>query len=255
MSRAAAAASTRATLAVAALARTRRATPDAGAATAAAACGAGPLRPRARSASSVAPLASQSSMARASSAAASALAARSAQRRGQREAGVGVIEEAVGGGGEVDCGAREIHRGVVFAAPRQRFGAYAAPGDGGFDVVAGQCLAVAAERFRFCGAILREQCAAEQRGRLRRVDAQAVPAQAFVGGAQAALGRDRVAFDELDQAGVDVRLAEPLRDAELLDHVARRGDHAPRRVDCARAAIRARPDSATRPPRPPARPG
>ena len=121
----------------------------------------------------------------------------------------------------------------MLAAPRQRLGAHAAPGDRRLEVVAGERFALVAERLGLGGAALREQRAAEQRRGLRRVDAEAVVAQPVVGAAQAALGGDGVAFEQLDEAGEDVGLEQPLRDAELLDHVPRRRDHAPRRVGAA----------------------
>ena len=77
----------------------------------------------------------------------------------------------------VDGGARELDGGGVLAAPRQRLGAHAAPGDRRLQVVAGERLALVAERLGLGGATLREQRAAEQRRGLRRVDAEAELAQ------------------------------------------------------------------------------
>ncbi|MCI0347447.1 MAG: hypothetical protein L0221_18720, partial [Chloroflexi bacterium] len=52
--------------------------------------------------------------------------ARGAQRHGERQAGVGVVKERVGGGGDVDGGAAELDGHGVLAALRQRLGAHAA---------------------------------------------------------------------------------------------------------------------------------
>ena len=89
----------------------------------------------------------------------------------------------------------------MLAAPRQRLGAHAAPGDRRLEVVAGERLALVRERFRLGDAILREQRAREQRRGARRVDAEPEIAQSLVGAAQAALGGGRVAFEQLDAPG------------------------------------------------------
>ena len=104
-------------------------------------------------------------------------------------------------------------------SPRQRLRPDTAPGDRRLEVVAGERFALAAERLGLGGAALGQQRAAEQRGGLRRVDPEAVLPEPIVRRAQAALRRDGVAFEQLDQAGENVGLEEPLRDAELLDHV------------------------------------
>ena len=111
-----------------------------------------------------------------------------------------MVEERVGGGGDLDRGARELDRGGVLAAPRQRLGAHAAPGDRRLQVVAGERLALVAERFGLVDATLREQRAAEQRRGPRRVDAEPVVAQPVVRAAQAALRGGGVALEQLDAA-------------------------------------------------------
>ena len=75
-----------------------------------------------------------------------AAAAGGAQRRGEGEARVGVVEQRVGGGGDGDRGLRQLDRRGVLAALRQRLGAHAAPGDGRLQVVAGERLALVAQR-------------------------------------------------------------------------------------------------------------
>ena len=64
----------------------------------------------------------------------------------------------------------------------------------------------------------------------------------------------RVAFEQLDAAGEDVGLEQPLRDAELLHHLARRGDHAARRVGAAAQRLEHALAARGRRPRRPARP-
>ena len=57
--------------------------------------------------------------------------------------------------------------------------------------------------------------------------------KSLVGAAQAALGGGGVALEQLDATGEGIGLEQAMRDAQLLDHLARRGDHAPRRVGAA----------------------
>ena len=83
-----------------------------------------------------------------------------------------------------------------------------------------------AQRFRLGGAALREQCASEQRRGLRCVDAEPEVAQPLVGAAQRPLGGDGVAFEQIDLPAEHVGLEQSMRDAELFDHLPRRGDHA-----------------------------
>ena len=55
----------------------------------------------------------------------------------------------------------------------------------------------------------------------------------MVGAAQQALGTGGVAFEQRDASGEEIDLEQALRDAEVLDHLARRGEHAARRVGAA----------------------
>ncbi len=110
----------------------------------------------ARSASSVAPFASHSSIARAPRRRPRRRAG-GAQRGGERQARVGVIEQRVGRRRDRDRGARELDRRGVLAAPRQRLGAHAAPGDRRLQVVARERLALVRQRLGLGDAILREQ--------------------------------------------------------------------------------------------------
>src|SRR5262249_20873227 len=95
---------------------------------------------------------------------------------------------------------------------------HTAPRDRGLQVVAGERLALAAQRLRILRAAECEQRAAEERRGLRAVDRQPVLAEARVHRSQRALGGDRVPLEELDQAREDVDLEDTLRDPELLDH-------------------------------------
>jgi hypothetical protein len=158
-----------------------------------------------------------------------ALATCRTQDRRERAAGVGMIEERVGRGGEVDGGTRQRDGGVVLAATCQRLGAYAAPRDPGLQVVAREGLALVAQALGLAGPIQREERAAEERGRLRGVDAEPVIAEPLVRPAQAALRGCGVSFEELDHSGEQVGLEHALGEAQLLHHASRRSDHAPRR--------------------------
>ena len=148
----------------------------------------------------------------------------------QRHARVGVVEERVGGGGDPDGGLRQRDGGGVLAALRQGFGASPAPGDRRLEIVAGERLALARAPLRFGDPLLREQGAGEQRRRAGRVDPEPQIAQPLVRAAERALGRRRVALEEIDATGERVGLEEPVRDAKLFHHRARRPDHAPGRV-------------------------
>ena len=232
-SRAANAASSRATYAVAAFGRTRRRAICTGAADGRSDRVDSLLRVaplRARSASSVAPFASQSSIARFSSVSASALrpAARSATASAWR-ASAWSSRSSVAAAISTAARANSMAPACSPRA-RQRLGAHAAPGDRRLEGVAGERLALEADGLGLGDAALREQRAAEQGGGLRGVDAEPLRAEPVVGGAQAALGGDGVAFEQLDQAGEQVGLEHALRDAELFDHAPRRRDHAPRRL-------------------------
>ncbi len=133
-----------------------------------------PTPRRARSASSVAPLASHSSIARASSASASSRrpAARNAAASARRAS---AWSSSASVAAAMSTAARaKLDGGGVLAAPRQRLGAHAAPGDRRLQVVAGERLALVAERFGLGGPALRQQRAAEQRRGLRRIDAEPV---------------------------------------------------------------------------------
>src|SRR5262249_18547775 len=120
-----------------------------------------------------------------------------------------------------------------FAAPRERLGPDAAPCDRRLEVVAGERLALPAERLRLRGATQREERLAEQRRGSRRIDAEPALAEALVRGAQRALRGGGVGLEQLDVAGEDVGLEQLLRDAELLDHAPRGRDHAARRLAAA----------------------
>ena len=137
---------------------------------------------------------------------------------------------------------------------RERLGADAAPRDRRLQVVAREQLALVRERLGLGGAVLREERAAEQRRRARRVDAEAEIAETLVAGAERALGGERVAFEEIDAPGEDVGLEEAMRDAELLDHRARRREHAARRLGATAERLEHALARRARPPRPPARP-
>src|SRR5262245_23448931 len=54
---------------------------------------------------------------------------------------VGMMQERVGGRGDLHRGARELDGGAVFTASRQRLGTYAAPGDRRLQVVTSERLA------------------------------------------------------------------------------------------------------------------
>ena len=221
---------------VAAFAATLRRVAGSGVATLVGAVGLDSDRPavrRARSASTVAPFASQSSKARRSSASASARAPAGAERGGERETRVGVVEERVGRGRDRDGGLGERDRRRMLAAPRQGLGADAAPRDRRLQIVAREQLALVRERLGFGGAILGEERAAEQRGGARGVDAEPEIAEPVVAGTERALGGGRVAFQQIDAAREDVGLEEPMADAELLHHRARRREHAARRLGAA----------------------
>ena len=160
-------------------------------------------------------------------------AAGGVQRSGEGESRVGVVEQDVGGGGELDGGLRELDRARVLAAPRERLGAHAAPRDARGQIVAGELLALVRERLGLGDAAEREQRAREQCRSLGRVDPQTLRAQPLVRRAQAALRRGGVALDQLDPPREDVGLEQSVRDAELLDHAPRRGDHPARRLAAA----------------------
>jgi hypothetical protein len=147
-------------------------------------------------------------------------AAGGTQGDAQREARVGVIEQRVGGGSDVDRGACDLDRGRRLAASRQRLGAHAAPRDRRLQVVAGKGFALATQRFGFLQSSLGEERAAEKRGGARRVDAEALLAEPLVGGPQEALGRAGVALEQLDQSGEEVGLEQAMGDAELFDEAA-----------------------------------
>ena len=157
-------------------------------------------------------------------------AAGRAQRGGKREARVGVVEERVGGRSDVDRFDCELDCGSVLAAPRERLGPNAAPRDRRPEVVAGERLALVAERLGLGVPIQCEQCASEERGSLRRVDAEPEAPQPVVCGVQKALGGESVALEQLDATGEHVGLEQPVRDAQLFDHVPRGRDHASRRL-------------------------
>src|SRR5206468_6821976 len=118
------------------------------------------------------------------------------QRHREREPRVGVVQQSVGRGGDVDGCTRELDGGGMLATPRQRLCPYAAPGDGGLQVVAGERLALVAQRLGLGGPALREEGAAEERGRLRRVDPEPVLPQPVVRRAQAALGSGGIALEQ-----------------------------------------------------------
>jgi hypothetical protein len=144
------------------------------------------------------------------------------QRCRERQAGVGVMQEGIGRGGQVDGGG-------MLPASRQGLGPHAPPGDRGLEVVARERLAVVAERLGVGGSPLKEQRTPEERGGPRRVDREPVGAEPLVGDAQCTLGAGGVALEEIDQPREDVGHQELLGDAELLDHASRGGDHPPRR--------------------------
>src|SRR5258706_574719 len=91
-------------------------------------------------------------------------------------------------------------RAAIAASQRAMF-ANAAPGDRRLQVVAGERLAVVAQRFGFRGPTLCQEGATEQRRGARRIDAEAVGAQAVVRRAQTLLRRGGVPLDQLDEPG------------------------------------------------------
>ena len=121
-------------------------------------------------------------------------------------------------------------------------------------IVAGEQLALVAQRLGLGGAALREQRAAEQRRRLRRVDAEPVIAEPVVRRAARARRRRRRLRAARCSPANDLGFEQPLRDAELLDHRARRRDHAARRLGAAAQRFQHRLAARARRPRPPARP-
>src|SRR5207249_1763155 len=132
-----------------------------------------------------------------------------AQRRGEREARVGVIEQRVGRGGEVDGGAGEVDGGSMLATPRQRLRPYAAPGDRRLQIVASERLALVAQGLGLRRPALREQRAAQQGRGLRRVDPEPELPEPVVRRAEATLGGGGVALEQLDEPGEDVGLEQP----------------------------------------------
>ena len=145
----------------------------------------------------------------------------STQRRGEGEAGVGVIEQRVGRRGDVDGGAGELHGRAVIAATSESLGAHTTPRDRGLEIIAGQLLALAAHHLGLGRAILREQSAAEQCAGLGSIDAQTLRAQPVVSRAEVALRGRSIALEKIDEPGEDVGFEKALRDAELFNELSR----------------------------------
>ena len=152
----------------------------------------------------------------------------SAQHRRQCKARVGVVEQRVGGCRDRNSFVGEFHRRGRFAAASQRLGAHTAPGDRRLQIVAGQRLALARQRFGFLTPALGQQRAGQKRRGAGRIDAETEIAKPVVGAAQAALGGNGVALDQVDEPAEGIGLEHALRDAEVLDHLARGGQHAAR---------------------------
>src|SRR5262249_59762902 len=114
------------------------------------------------------------------------------------------------GGGEVDGGPGEVARRGMLTAPRQRLGPHLAPGDRRVQVVAGERLALVAERLGLHGATLCQERATEQRRGARGIDPEAVVAEALVRRPQTLLRGGGVPLDQRDAAGETLGLEQPL---------------------------------------------
>ena len=190
-----------------------------------------PAARRARSASSVAPLASHSSMARASSASASLAAAGGAQRRGER-AGARRRGRAARRSRRRSRRRRARARRPRACSPRRASASARTPRQA--IAALRSSPASASLSWLSASASAARPCASSARPSSAAACAASIPspwlAQPVVRGAQAALGGDGVALEQLDEPGEDVGFEQPLRDAELFDHAPRRRDHAPRRL-------------------------
>ena len=151
---------------------------------------------------------------------------RRAQRRSERETCVGMVEQSVGSRGDRNRSLSERDGCNVLAAPRECFRAHAAPGNRCLEIVACEQFAFMRERLRLGGTVLSEQRTSEKRRGLRSIDSEPEIAKSFVSTAQRAFGGDCVALQQIDLSGEHIGLEQPVRDAQLFDHLPRRGDHA-----------------------------
>ena len=101
----------------------------------------------------------------------------------------------------------------------------------GLEVLTREGLALGRHQLGLVDAALGQQRSREQGRGLTGVRAHAQRPQSFVGSTQ---GRDRVvriARDHLDHARVELRLREPVTEAQLFERGARRGEHRARDVE------------------------
>src|SRR5205085_12698424 len=96
-----------------------------------------------------------------------------------------------------DRGVGERDRRCMMATARELLGTHAAPRDRRLQVGAGEQLALVRERLGVGGAVESEERTAEERGGPGGIDAESEIAEAFVAGAERALGGGRVAFQEI----------------------------------------------------------
>jgi len=130
-----------------------------------------------------------------------------------------VVEQRVGRRGDGDRRLGEGDGLGMLTTPRQRLGTHSTPRDRRLQIVTCERLAFVRERLRLDGSSLTQQCARQQRAGPSGIDAEPEVAETVVSGTQRALGRDHVAFEQIDPSRKNVGLEQAVRDAKLLDHM------------------------------------
>ena len=143
----------------------------------------------------------------------------------QRDAGVGVVDDKVGRGRDLDGLGRERDPSADIAARREHFGTRDAPGDRGLEVLAGELLARRGHGLGVVQAPLGDERVREQRRGASGVDAHAHLDEPVVRVAQRGDRGGRITGDELDHAGEVGGLEQPVAQSQLLERRPRRVQH------------------------------